>query len=102
MRTVLQHVGVILFVGVVVFAPFFELIDEGKDLEEGADLVQTILFALTWGALAALLTKLFAHFLCWLEFSKVLPDSVRRIPERSRPVEIAPPELSLTFCSFRI
>ena len=98
----LQHLGILLFVGVVVFMPGFEFFDEGQDLKEGTDTVQTVLSALTFGALAVLWTKVIALLRCWLRSSKLVTDLTPEIREISREVELAPPRLFIKFCAVLI
>jgi hypothetical protein len=102
MRPILRQLGVLAFIAVVAFVPFFELFEEGHDLEQGTDFVQSLLEALTCGALAVLLTKLFAFFLRWLQFCRIPPESFCSIRNRALGVEPAPPKNVHTLCILRI
>jgi hypothetical protein len=98
-----RQILVILFVGNVVFAPTFELFEEGRDMEEGTDFVQLVLSALTWCAFAVLWSKVAALLFHWLRFFTIPPDPFRALRDRSRSVQVEPPEsLLVTLCTFRI
>ncbi len=101
MRVVLRQLGVLLFIGVVILVPTFELFDQGEDLEQGADFVQAFLWALTAGMLAVLLTRIVAILFGWFQLFEVPCD---RMPmwERRPGVESSPPELSLAVHTIRI
>jgi len=102
MRATLQYLGILLFIGIAFFLPLFELFEGGQDLEDGADTVQSILSALTCGALAILLTRVIARLGHWLQTSRVVLDILPEIQEPSREVELTPPKLFLRFCAVLI
>lgn len=102
MRTAFRKLGALLFIGIVIFAPFFELFDQGQDLQEGADFVQALLLALTFGTLAVLLKTIAAILFGCFQLSKVHPYRPLTIPKRRPGIEASPPEFFIALCAIRI
>ena len=102
MRPILRQLGILVFIGVVLFVPSYEFFEGGQDLEAGSDFVQSLLEVLTCGALAVLLTKLLAFLLRWLQFCGIPPEPFCSIRNRAIRVEPAPPKNVFTLCVLRI
>lgn len=102
MRTTLRQLGILLFIGIAVFSPFFEVFEEGRDLEHGFDFVQLLLQAMTLAALGVLLTLLFSLILHWLRFCRIFQEPVGAVLRCAVGVEPAPPRTRLLLSILRI
>jgi len=85
----------------VVLAPTFELFDEGKDLEQGTDLILMLLSIFTAIGLF-IVCKRILSFLCLSLCTAIIPTDVAAFANRAIQVEVSPPELSELFCNLRI
>ncbi len=102
MRIRLRQLRTLLFIGIVILLPFFEVLDHSDDVREGTDIVQAVLFALTFGTLAVLLTKIAAILFGCLRISTIVPHRTFAVPQRLPGVEASPPELVAVLCTIRI
>ena len=99
----LRQLGTLLFIAFVIFVPFFELYDEGKDFQEGTDVVQSLLFALTVGTLAVLLRTIAGILIGYFGSSTLSQHRTLETIHRRRPgIEGSPPQLCIALCTIRI
>jgi hypothetical protein len=102
MRTRLRQLGTFLFISIVIFLPLFEMLDHSEDLQQGTDIVQAVLFALTFGTLAVLLTNIAVILFRSLKISTIVPRRTLAVRQHFTRVEPSPPKLFVALCTIRI
>ena len=101
MNSIRRHPVIILLLGVVLLAPFYELIDQGRDMEQGSDLVLTLL----WMFMVAGQFWLCKRVICVLArgvLSIIAADTSLSARHRSIRIDVSPPECLRLIGSLRI
>ena len=96
-----RHPVIILLLGVAILAPFYELFDQGQDMEQGADLVLTLLCAFVSAGLF-LVCKRAVYVLGQFLVEMIPADTSLPVLDQSLRVEVSPPEWRISLGSLRI
>jgi drug/metabolite transporter (DMT)-like permease len=92
----------ILLVGLVLFAPLFEVFDRSADVEQGTDLVLVLLSAFVSIGLFVICKRMIGLLFWLFLIAKIPVDASPLFPNRSVRPEISPPECLILLGCLRI